>query len=126
MKASIETIPHHHQTYETVGWWGFGKRSGNLQVFVSDMGNEDYEFLVALHELVEAWLCRKRGISDEEITAFDIDFENTRMPGNTDEPGDHENAPYKREHLFATGIEKLMAAELGIDWSRYDKTVNSL
>jgi hypothetical protein len=35
------------------------------------------------------------------------------------EPGDDPRAPYYREHQFASGMERLMAAELGIDWQQY-------
>jgi hypothetical protein len=42
------------------------------------------------------------------------------------EPGDHPDAPYKREHCFATGIERLLAAELGVDWTAYEHTLDTL
>jgi hypothetical protein len=125
MEIVIMTIPHKEQRYETVGdyWKGLG---GSTQIRVSDMDNADYEFLVALHELVEQKLCEKRGIKEEDITAFDIEFENNRAEDDDSEPGDDPMAPYKKEHLFATGIEKLVAAELGIDWKTYDEKVMSL
>lgn len=97
-----------------------------LQIRVSDMGNEDYESLVALHELVEVLLCQKRGITTEEVDAFDKAFEAARPDGNNDEPGDDPKAPYKKEHFFATNIEKLMSAELGVDWTAYEAAINRL
>ncbi len=125
MRVVIETIPHGSQRYETVGDWWFDP-DGTLQIRTSDMGNEDYEILVALHELVEVLLCKKRGITDEVVSAFDVAFEAARVEGNEDEPGDDPAAPYRKEHLFATGVEKLLAAELGVDWKTYDKAVMSL
>lgn len=90
------------------------------------MGNTDYESLVALHELIEVLLCKKRGITTEEVDAFDKAFEANRESDNDDEPGDDPSAPYRREHFFATNIECLMSAELGVDFKTYEATVNAL
>lgn len=126
MKITIETIPHRLQAYATVGNWGFRPRSGNLEISVSEMGDEDFEFLVGLHELVESWLCRKAGVTDEEVTAFDKAFEANRETGNTDEPGNEPNAPYRQMHKTATLVEMIVADAMGVDWSIYEKKVNSL
>lgn len=90
------------------------------------MKNPDFEFLVAIHEFIEAYLCQKRGIEEPTITRFDVNFERSRIKGNTDEPGDNPEAPYFNEHQFATKIEKVMAKELGVNWKEYEKTVNDL
>jgi hypothetical protein len=125
MNITMKVIPHNEHRYETVGDWWFDE-DGSLQIRVSDMGNEDYAILVAVHELIEVLLCKKRGITDEAVSAFDTAFEDARVEGNTDEPGDDPKSPYRAEHLFATGIEKLLAAELGVDWKTYDEAVNAL
>jgi hypothetical protein len=119
------SIPHKFQAYETVGNYEWTE-SGTLVIFVSEMGNEDYEHLVFLHEFVEASLCKARGISCEEITAFDIEFEKNRAEGNVDEPGNDPKAPYRLEHNIATFIESGMAQALGVDFNKYDDTVNNL
>ena len=90
------------------------------------MDNEWYERLVFLHEFVEETLCRKRGIQNADIDAFDVAFEAARLPDNEEEPGHQVNAPYHHEHVFAEKLERLMAEELGIDWDTYDKTVTGL
>lgn len=85
-----------------------------------------YELLVQVHELVEAALCKHRGITDDTVTEFDAQFETERSAGihsETDEDGDHPNAPYRKEHFFATNIERLLAAELGVVWSEYEKEI---
>ena len=125
MKIIIETIKHENQEYETCGNWMFDKK-GNLHIWVSDTKNNDYFFLIGIHEAIEAWLCRKRGIDERKITDFDITFEANRKDGDDSEPGDNEKAPYKNEHLFATGIEKLVASALQIGWNEYEKTINKL
>ncbi len=125
MRIQITTIPHSEQRYETVGDWLTAH--GQLRhIRVSDMGNEDYALLVGLHELIESWLCIKRGITQEAVDGFDIEFEKRRVPGNTDEPGHDPDAPYRREHVFAEKIEQLMAEELGIDWDEYSRVVEEL
>ena len=122
MKINIEVIPHDKQRYETVGdYWV--DEAGTQQVRISDMGNDNYAFLVAMHELTELYLCQKRGIKEPDIMAFDEAFEAARQPGNEDEPGDDPKAPYRKEHFTATTIERIIAAELGVDWGEYDKAV---
>jgi hypothetical protein len=124
MRISIWSIPHKKQRYDTVGDWRF--RGKELLITVSRMKNPDYIFLVALHELVEAWLCFRRGIRERDITKFDKEYERNRKDGDFSELGDSQNAPYRREHKFATKIERQMAKELRVDWNEYDQTVNSL
>ena len=123
MKINIETIPHTQQRYPTIGdYWD--SADGVQQIKVSDMKNEDYEFLVAIHELIEKHLCRKANIKEEDITNFDIAFEKNRENGNVDEPGNDPQAPYYIQHQFATAIEKEVARALGVDWEEYDKFVD--
>lgn len=125
----IESIPHSKQRYPTLGDY-FEEMSdiyseGNLKghekitaIKVSDMGNEDAEFLIGIHELVESYLCRKRGIKEEDITAFDIAFEEKNID---EEPGDQPDAPYRNEHRVATIIEQILCHELGWHWCDYEK-----
>jgi len=129
MKIVIQTIKHTDQDYKTVGNYGVDE-DGTQWIKVSDMGNEDYNFLVALHELIEQKLAHKRGISGESITTFDTTFEEAREKypnifGDT-EPGSHPKAPYHQEHEYAMRIEASMAQELGVDWQEYNKAVNDL
>lgn len=120
----IQVIPHLEHRYVTVGdYWD---TPDGLEVRVSDMEDAKYEFLVAVHELIESFLCQVRGIPEPEIKAFDEAFEARREPGNTDEPGDDPEAPYINEHKFATYIERQIATELGISWAEYTRVVDAL
>lgn len=74
MNIIIKTIPHKEHRYDTVGNWWFDEK-GNLEIRVSDMKNWKYEFLVALHELVESALCKSRNIKEKDVTNFDVQFE---------------------------------------------------
>ncbi len=117
MLIELRTLAHKKQRYDTLGDWF--ERDGFLQIRASILDNPDYEFLILLHELVEAWLCRKRGISEADVDRFDVNYV------GDGEPGDDVTAPYHDEHRFATLIEKLMAAELGIDWLVYERDLDS-
>lgn len=120
MNITIKTIPHSQQRYDTIGDYWF-EENGDLQIRVSDTNNWKYEALVALHEAVEVLLCKDRGIPEPEIMAFDKKFEANRPADDQEsEPGDAPNAPYRKEHRFAENLERLLAAELAVDWNQYD------
>jgi hypothetical protein len=115
----IETIADGKQRYDTVGDY-YHNETGDQLLFISDMGNKKYEFLIALHELIESQLCQERGITEDMIDAFDFEFEKDRKEGDLREPGDQPEAPYFKEHQFASKIERLVANELGVDWEQYN------
>lgn len=74
MNITIQTILHEQQAYDTPGNWRFDQ-NGNLLIEVSAMGDWRYELLVALHELIEVGICKHRGISQEAVDAFDIQYD---------------------------------------------------
>ena len=118
MVTLIRTIPHHRQRYPTCGDWWATEDQWNIRV--SALGDWRYEFLVSLHEQIEMALCVARGISEDAVTTFD------EAHPDADSPGDLLDAPYRREHRFAENLERLMAAELGVDWDTYDRIVGEL
>ena len=123
---TISQIPHQRQRYETVGDWIPGSPA---EIRVSKMKDQRYVFLVALHEMIEFELCKKNGITDREVVAFDVNFEaerrNNLHPIDA-EPGNDPRAPYRNEHDFATMIEMMVAQKLGVSWSDYERTVLAL
>lgn len=122
MKILIETIPHESQRYDTCGDWTFNEigDEGILHIKVSSLDNWKYEALVGIHEAIEAIICDARGISEFDITDFDINYI------GKGEPGDNKHAPYRKEHKFATKIERMLAKQLGVTWNKYDKAINNL
>ena len=122
MKIIIETIPSQNHRYPTCGDWQF-LEDGTLHILVSEMGNERHEYLVAIHEMVEAILCKWDNVEEPDVAKFDVQFEKDRLQGNNDEPGFDINAPYKNQHLVATGIEMIMCRFAGIDWNDYNKEI---
>ena len=125
MNINIQSIPHDQQRYPTVGdYW---QQDGVEQIRVSELPDWRYEALVAVHELIEMVLTKHRLISEEMISEFDIAFEQDREMGRVlGEPGDDPRAPYRKEHFFATSLERLLAAELDVDWRAYETFVDGL
>jgi len=80
LKVVIETIDHSQQRYPTVGDWQIDK-AGNLHITVSKMGDQRYEFLVGMHEAIEAYLAVHAGISSAAVDKFDEAYEATRKRG---------------------------------------------
>jgi hypothetical protein len=111
---TMGSIPPVDMRYETVGDWEF-LPGGHLKITTPDTLDDDSAFLVQLHELVEVYLCNKRGITDEEVTKWDIDH--LAHPG---EPGEIEGAPYFREHAVANRVEAIVCEELGLSWDTHD------
>ena len=124
-KLMFEVIDHEDQRYPTVGDF-FVDNNGILRIYVSKLGNNKMELLVLLHELVEVLLTEEHNIPEPMITKFDVEYEDARQQGDLSEPGDCSMAPYKNEHCFATGIERLMCSMLNVDWLEYEKVCNSL
>lgn len=128
MKISIETIPNDCHRYKTCGDYWYDE-NGVLQIRVSDMGNELYETLIAVHELIEERITKQRGITEQEITDFDLMYEEERSMGlheDWEEPGFDERAPYLDAHTYATSVEMNLCNKLGVDWNHYSNKVNSL
>lgn len=109
---------------EQCGDWQYGEDF--ITASSREMSDWRYEFLVQLHELVEAALCKSDGITDEQVTAFDALFETERANGQhseTDEDGDDERAPYRRQHRMATIVEMIVADALEVDWKKYSDEI---
>jgi hypothetical protein len=125
MKIHIEVIPHEQQRYPTVGdYW---TEDGVQQVRVSRLPDWRYEILVAVHEIIELAITRHRGIPESVISDFDVEFERLRESRlRSGEPGDHPDSPYRKEHFFATSLERLLAMELEVDWFQYEQYVDGL
>ena len=99
------------------GDWYFCPNTGDVHIKVAgaDVWDEEDNFLVALHELVEARLAFKAGVTEAAVDAFDFTF------SGDGEPGDHPEAPYREQHRRAMLIEHLMANFLGkADYGRVE------
>jgi hypothetical protein len=116
----MKIIPHKKQRYDTAGDWYPSKRRDYLVFYISQMENPDYEFSVFLHELIEQYLCEKRGITAKMVDAWDFAHADDPDPGSI--PG----CPYFEAHGFATIIEKMLIEKFGHSWSKYDQSFEKL
>ncbi len=124
MHVVIKSIPAGEFRYPSAGdYWD--DPDGTKQIRVLALQDWRHELLLAVHELVEAFICDHRGIAEPDIMAFDVEFERNRAPGNLDEPGFASDAPYRAEHTFATAVEMLLAQQLGVDWKKYQDLLDS-
>jgi len=123
-KITIEVIPHLNQRYNTCGDWQFDAK-GNLKIKVSRLARTGWRgsAAIAVHELVEALLCQARGITTEDVDKFDLSFDPAVQEW---EPGDDPTCPCKREHCVATGVERILINEFGIDWLPYENELEEM
>jgi hypothetical protein len=93
---------------EGCGDWYFDA-VGDLHIRVAgaDALDQDDVFLIALHELIEAKLCLRDGVTQGAVDAFDSAFT------GDGEPGDNPVAPYRKQHRVAMLIEHQLALMMG-------------
>lgn len=125
MNITIKVIPpnEHRSCVDGCDW--YWDENGDLQVRISPMSDWRYEALLCIHETVEAIMCKHNGVSQQSVDDFDVQFDKD----HPDEPdlgaGDDPKAPYKKEHTFATAIERIMAGAMDVDWKTYDDELGS-
>jgi hypothetical protein len=129
MKIIIETIDHADQRYNTCGDWQW-EEDKVLTINVSKLPSPSYSesaavLLIGVHELIEALLCSREGVYETEVDEFDLAQQSLSNP-KYKEPGDDPKAPYHYQHLFASNIERLIAARLGINWQKYEEEIEKL
>lgn len=126
----INVVPHASQRYSTWGDWQIDP-AGSIQIDMSELSDERYLHLGAIHEYIEVFLCKTMGISQESVDAFDTDYEKRRVAGIThaacgcaitNDPGMDQHAPYLVPHVLATQIEYGLAHVIGVDAATYDRT----
>jgi hypothetical protein len=121
-RIEIRFIPHKDHRYPTVGDYFESGEIGNVIINVSKMRDKRYEFLVAIHELVEMCLCDVAGIPFDEIDRFD----KSAIGQQSEDPGMEPLAPYRRQHAIAMAIEMLLATEMNVEWLKYESYLTHL
>ncbi len=123
MNIVIKVIPESEQRAAVNGADWFFDAAGDLQVRVSPMSDWRYEVLLGIHEAVEAVMCKRNGVTQGQVDAFDLEYDKTHTFDVN--AGDDPAAPYRHEHCLATAIERILAAELDVVWELYDKELAS-
>lgn len=123
----IKSVDIENARYPTLGDYFFENSIRYFQI--TNTGEDLLDDLIFLHEFIEEIITRHRGIKEEDILKHDLWVEEEvkagRYPDDA-EPGEHEKSPYRREHLFAEKIEKMVAKELKINWDEYSEHINKL
>ena len=114
----IDFIAHSAQDYCTCG--NYGETAKELWFTISHMDKPVYMLAILFHELWEKLRNDQMGLTDEEVTAFDL------AHLDADDPGCLPDAPYHRQHMEAMKIERLMIRLAGENWNEYDKAVMAL
>ncbi len=114
-----QVIPHNKQRYNTVGDYWEDKEAVNFRV--SSLKNAKYEVLVFIHELIEYLLVKVAKISIKDIDNFDINYKDYSF---YNEPGDNPAAPYHRQHVTATIIERIVSSFIGVNWKDYNECLD--
>lgn len=125
-KIIIRPVDAENQRYPTCGDWLYDAESDTLEIRVSRMADYRSELAVAIHEFFEAVQCLHADISEAEVTAFDLKFEEERAAGQhgeEDEPGDDKRAPYREQHIGATWVEQETCSRSGLEWAKHEKNV---
>lgn len=123
----VSEIEHAAQRYSTAGDWQF-KRKGKakcLRICISRTSKPEHAYLLAIHELIEAVLCKfsyppNRRVSEKDVDEWDIKHSQAL------EPGALLGCPYRDYHLMAETIERFLAEKLGIDWKSYERELYDL
>lgn len=126
MNIFVKFIQFKDMRYPTVGDYFIDEQANVLLIYIARLGDWRYEACVLIHELVEIFIVKHQGIAFEKIDRFDINFEKRRKKGNVDEPGDDPRAPYRFAHGIASGVERVVAAVLGVSWKKYEATCDKL
>ena len=108
----IDFIPHDTQEYDTMGNWRV-LPNGEWLIEVDQEIGPKAGIAVGIHETIEMALCLARGITEPSVSDFD------KSHLQSTQPGDESDAPYRKEHEFATDIERLICRELGVDLQSY-------
>lgn len=125
MTITIKSVPQNRIRADQAGdWWLFGD---DIVVHTLETFSKDDQFRIAIHELVEAYLCRggdsRKGfyesVTEEQVCAFDYQYEAERKEGKhkeKDEPGDDPRSPYREQHSAATHVERATCHVLNIPY----------
>lgn len=127
MDIIIKAIPNKEiskrEGFTGADWW-FDKE-GNLQVRVAKEINDwREECCLALHEMVEAIICKHVGVPTREVDDFDREYQKNHMVDLNG--GDESNCPYRIPHSFATSAERMVAGVLNVFWNSYDRKIGGL
>jgi hypothetical protein len=125
LSSSLLCFPAAQMRYNTAGDWEVHeeKKHIHFSVTTAETGNWRYDALLQVHELIEAILCINNNVQEEDVSKFDM----SRTPDGPDgDCGDDPLAPYSKEHCFATAVERMLCAAMGVEWDDYSSRVEEV
>ena len=120
MNIQMNVIPHQQQRYDTAGDWRLDVEKDTLVINISFLGDWKMEACLGIHELIEAIRCMADRVDQNLVDQWDLNFK------GKGEPGDDPAAPYHRQHVQASIVERTLARQLGVDWQRYEQKLEEL
>ena len=115
----IDFIKQSEQNYDTVG--NYGETEHEIWFEITELSDPLYSVAILLHELHEFYRNKDLGTTIEEIDKFDM-VDHPEL----EEPGDDPRAPYHKQHLEASVIERACLAMAGRSWSDYEQEIENL
>lgn len=116
-KITITQIDDTEFRYDTLGDWRYDERPDGVVAHITVPkfgGDTNYAaWLIAIHELVELFLCIRQGVTQQAADEF-----HAAHP-DSDEYGDEPDCPYYEQHQIADAVEKLLCGAIGVDWKDY-------
>jgi hypothetical protein len=117
----IEFLDKEQMRYATCG--DYFEEKDRFVIQVCKQGDPKANLLIALHEFIEYALVTDRDIKEEDIMAFDLEW-NKKFPYvKASEPGDEPGCPYRNQHRIAENFERQLATYLGVDWDLYEQNL---
>lgn len=116
-KITITQIDDTEFRYDALGDWQYEDEHGevNAQIVVPKFGGDtNYAaWLIAIHEMVELFLCVRQGVTQRQADEFHASH------ADSDEYGDEVDCPYHDQHQIADAVEKLLCGVIGVSWKDY-------
>jgi len=119
-QINTEIIPSlDKMRYYTYGDY-YLKDNGDLKFEIVDHNNDDYTYLTLVHELLEYFLLRKKGVNIDDIDNYDKTFEeDPERVRLYFEPGADPTCPYKEEHDYANTVVKYLCDKTGLNYNEW-------
>jgi len=107
----------------------FYDEDGTLIFHIAETGNEFYNKMILIHEMIEEATTKQMGILEEDISNYDKYFELKRqqkLVGENDENGYARDCNYRNQHTLSDSVERLMCAMTNTPWIDYEYHINNL
>jgi hypothetical protein len=128
----MQVVKPEQMRYPTVGDWQKLPMTKQIEleinppdyvygIWVADTGDKKTNFLVALHEIVEQFMCQEAGITTQEVDEWDMSHP------ELDEPGDDVRCPYHKQHDIAIRVERFVAGRSGLNmnWDEHEARIDN-